>query len=554
MNLPNRSTTMNYAPFLDKRSSIRLTGAVYTPSEVAAAVVRYVKPDLPSRRLRILEPSVGDGAFLGQLAALLPYHDYIAVDIDRGVVDMLSENTACWPASTYLHTGDFIEFSCDSIEVGTERFDLIVGNPPFIRKHNFPDTFKDVLRRLSDLVQYPLQDLKNSWAAFLIASAELVSDDGVVAFVLPYELITVAYGHAALNRMLTVFPRIDLIVSDQKAFPEIEQDAVIFVGHKMPSRPHGLFVQRVRHMSNLIDVVEHPLNLGQSLPLALDLNAFLIAPEVMPTLRRLQAGLQKFSDLASSAPGVVTAANDFFILRDADVKRLGLEEHVLPILKKGSLIARSPVFSVNDFRSLSDREPCRLLHVRGELGTLDPNVQAYLVEGAKANLPLRYKCRNRKNWYEVRLVSSAPGFFFKRSHGYPRICINEADVLITDTAYGIRPKDGYTIRGMCFSFYNSLTMLFAETDGRFYGGGVLELSPNELKNLPIVYHEPSDEEFEAFLKVHKHAGSDPIPILDFGDRWLSRHPEFENVDLKSIRKAWIAVRSHRLRHSNGSKT
>jgi hypothetical protein len=150
-------------------------------------------------------------------------------------------------------------------------------------------------------------------------------------------------------------------------------------------------------------------------------------------------------------------------------------------------------------------------------------------------------------------VPCAPGFFFKRSDGYPRICVNEADVYITDTAYGVHPKEGYTIRGICFSFYNSLTILFAEIYGRFYGGGVLELSPNELKNLPMVYYEPTDEEFEAFVKVHKEAGNDPKPILDFGDRWLREHPAAKGVDLTGIRRAWTTVRSHRLRHSNRSK-
>ncbi|MBI2239402.1 MAG: N-6 DNA methylase [Magnetospirillum gryphiswaldense] len=544
---------MNSVPFLDRRSAIRLTGAVYTPTEVAAAVIRLAMKELPKRRLSVLEPSVGDGAFLRQLGLFMPDHDHVAVDIDAKVVETLRNVTAFWPQSTALHAADFIQFACDAIEARTSRYDFITGNPPFIRKHNFPAAFKLSLQRLSDLTSYPLPDLKNSWAAFLVASAKLVTDDGLVAFVLPYELITVAYGHAVLNKMLELFSRIDLFVSDEKAFPEIEQDAVIFLGRKGATQHPGLFVQRVKHMSDLENAVEHPLALESGRPLALDLNAFLIDPKIMSTLRCLQADLDKFSDLATSAPGVVTAANQFFILKDAEVARLGVQAHVLPIIKKQSVLNRSPIFSKNDFSEVAKREPCRFLCVKGDLESLDPNVRAYIAEGAKTELPKRYKCRGRKNWYEVRLVPSAPGFFFKRSHGFPRLCINEADVHITDTAYGIRPKEGYTIRGICYSFYNSLTMLFAETNGRFYGGGVLELSPNELKSLPIVYREPTDEEFEAFVRVHKEAGNDPAPILDFGDRWLCEHPAMRNVNLADIRKAWIAVRSHRLRHSSRMK-
>lgn len=78
----------------------------------------------------------------------------------------------------------------------------------------------------------------------------------------------------------------------------------------------------------------------------------------------------------------------------------------------------------------------------------------------------------------------------------------------------------YTARGFCFSFYNSLTLLFAEMDGRFYGGGVLELSPKEFRGPPLVYHEASDEEYDQFLDAHRQANGDEEAILDFGDNWL----------------------------------
>lgn len=543
---------MNSAPFLGRRSAVRLTGAVYTPSPVAEAVIRVAMKDMPGRRLRVLEPSAGDGAFLGQLANLASDHDHVAIDIDEKVVETLGLNAAAWPEATELHAQDFIDFACERLEQNTAKFDLIVGNPPFIRKHNFAPEFKASLERLSTLADYSLLDLKNSWAAFLVASSQLVSEDGVVAFVLPYELITVAYGQAVLKRMLRVFKRVDVFVSDEKAFPEIEQDAVIFVGCREPAQPVGLYVQRVKQLSDLASAVEHRLDMADGRPMALDLNTFLLPPSLMPTLRQLEADLPSLSDLATSAPGVVTAANDFFILKDTDVERLGLLQHVLPILKKQSVTNRSPVFSVSDFEALSQRDPCRLLYVKGPIEAFDDDLKAYIATGVEWGLPDRYKCRHRKHWYEVPLVPTAPGFFFKRSYGFPRICVNEANVHITDTAYGLRPKTGRTMRGICFSFYNSLTLLFAEINGRFYGGGVLELSPSELKRLPIIYHEPTDEEFNNFVEVHRQAKNDPLPILNFGDDWLSRHPAAASIDLSAVRQAWTSVRAHRLRHSSRS--
>lgn len=541
---------MNYVPSQNRQSIVRLTGAVYTPRDVAEEVIRTVIEDLPARRLAVLEPSVGDGAFLEQLCKLMPGHDHVAIDIDDEVIEKLLIQASDWPKPPSLRSEDFIEYACREIEAGSLKFDLIIGNPPFIRKHNFSDSFKDALKKLSKLLNFPLSNLKNSWAAFLVGASKLIRNDGVVAFVLPYEIITVAYGHAVLDEMLKIYDRIDLYVSDEKAFPQIDQDAVIFVGRRKTSKAPGLFVQRVKKMSNLIMADQHPIVRVANRPISLDLNAFLIDRVTMPILRQLQDSLPTFSDMATTAPGVVTGANDFFILRRPEVESMGLQAHVVPILKKQTVGDRSPLFTADDFEDIRKSEPCELFYVQGDVEDFDEEAKSYIASGAATEYPQRYKCRKRKNWYEVRLVERAPGFFFKRSHGYPRICINEANVHTTDTAYGVHPKSGYSVRGICFSFYNSITMLFAETNGRFYGGGVLELSPNELKGLPMIYHEPTDAEFKAFLEVHKSARNDPRPILDFGDRWVKEKYEMKGPEIEDIRRAWLAVRTHRLRHSN----
>ena len=62
---------------------------------------------------------------------------------------------------------------------------------------------------------------------------------------------------------------------------------------------------------------------------------------------------------------------------------------------------------------------------------------------------------------------------------------------MTDTAYHIRMQDKWNVKDLCFSFYNSLTLLFAEIEGRFYGGGVLELTPEEFRGLPLAMLKPS---------------------------------------------------------------
>lgn len=61
-------------------------------------------------------------------------------------------------------------------------------------------------------------------------------------------------------------------------------------------------------------------------------------------------------------------------------------------------------------------------------------------------------------------------------------------------------KNSFDISSLIFSFYNSLTLTFAEIEGRYYGGGVLELTPSEFKKLPIPYVGISEVEFRRYRK------------------------------------------------------
>jgi len=49
----------------------------------------------------------------------------------------------------------------------------------------------------------------------------------------------------------------------------------------------------------------------------------------------------------------------------------------------------------------------------------------------------------------------------------------------------VRLRTGASDRVIAAAFLNSLTFAFSEVIGRSYGGGVLELEPNEAEKLPL---------------------------------------------------------------------
>jgi hypothetical protein len=283
--------------------------------------------------------------------------------------------------------------------------------------------------------------------------------------------------------------------------------------------------------------------------LSIDLKSFLLNDKTITLLHKIKEKCLTINDFCVTSPGIVTGANDFFIQDKVNVVKYNLFNYSKKILKKGSYLTSSPVFRNEDFNKLEAREPCYFIYFKNnKLDSFSKEVKEFLEAGEKLELPKRYKCRHRKVWYEVPLTPATEGFFFKRSHSFPRLCVNEANVLVTDTAYRISMNEGYTINGLCYSFYNSLTLLFAEVYGRFYGGGVLELTPSEFKKLPIVYREPTSEEMEEFEIAHMNEKNMPGVLTEYGDNWLKSSLNLSSDEIDLLKESLEIIKRHRLRH------
>ena len=252
----------NAERLVNNRDSIRRTGAVYTPSTVADALVDYVRPILNGRGVSVLEPSVGDGVFVDSIAGSISVDSLTVVDVSKEAVKAVAPKLAVRQGASASIIKDFVSYASDEIEQGRCDFDLVIGNPPFIRRHNFSLNLKRSVARLARITNYPLSGLKNSWAAFVVGSLQMLRSDGVLAFVLPYELITVKYGKDLLAYLSGECARVDIFVSNKKAFDAIDQDALLLVLQKGNVDEPGIFMRRVESFENISVASVHKLNLA----------------------------------------------------------------------------------------------------------------------------------------------------------------------------------------------------------------------------------------------------------------------------------------------------
>lgn len=520
-------------------------GVVYTPEAIADEVTRTALDSYEGVPNRILEPSVGEGAFLKSLARHEIGGSRIsAVDIDGVVIDRVRD---CYEGIEAIHR-DFLKYA---LELDDGSFDLIIGNPPFLKRADCEMGFRRRLAEVSERTGFPTGELKNAWAAFAVIAADLVDSRGVLALVLPHQLLTAQYGRAVQTHLVKSGFELEVFAPDSKGFSSIEQHAVVLIARRSASGLGTVRILRVGEFWNLEPAVSATVNITESRAASIDVKSVLLDTETTDLLRQIRSDWGRVSDYCGSAAGIVTAANRDFILRDADVERLGLRPWVRRILQKGSYLPAGPVFSTEDSERLGRTVPCNLVDFCGEgLPPLSDEARSFIQDCEARGIHERYKCQRRSPWYKIPIVSAGDGLFFKRANVYPRLCVNEASILATDAAYQIRMMDGYAIRDLCFSFYNSITLLFAEVDGRSYFSGVLEITPTEFRGLPLHLVSPTTEEFAAFETAFSTARDDCERICAACDRRLCEELGIREIEVRRARVALGALRDHRRRHGN----
>ena len=106
-------------------SKDKLRGGFYTPKEIADFMLKWAING--NKSMDILEPSCGDGIFL-QIAKerKISYHSFTAVEFDEYEYEKAK---SIGLENSNLINDDFHNYCLNT----DDRFDLVIGNPPYIR-------------------------------------------------------------------------------------------------------------------------------------------------------------------------------------------------------------------------------------------------------------------------------------------------------------------------------------------------------------------------------------------------------------------------------------
>ncbi len=465
-------------------SDRKLRGGYYTPDSIAEVMAEWVSLNSPTR---ILEPSAGDGAFVQALAPKLAQSARITAIELSGEDAALAKGRGDGQIDVFC--GDF--FSWYEVNSPDQYFDAVIGNPPFIRYQGFPEHHREVSFALMREIGLNPNRLTNAWAPFVAVGSRALREGGLLAMVLPAELLQVGYAAELRKFLAGEFSDLKLITFREIVFPKIQQETLIVLGVKGRRRnaevsfieldnASALTVERLNENSDHVNELHHDKEKWLQYYLSNTELGLVREIEESGTFRPL-------GEYADVDVGIVTGRNQFFVLSDDQVERMELGQWTIPLVGRSFQIPGLTIYRDEWDRLAESGHKCYLLQLGGlDRDELSSEALKYVQWGEGQGFHKGYKCRIRMpKWWNVPSVWTPDAFLLRQIHKGPRIISNGSGAVCTDTIHRIRTKGWVSGKDLAAVSMNSLTSAFSEIRGRSYGGGVLELEPTEAESLPF---------------------------------------------------------------------
>lgn len=468
----------------------KLRGGYYTPPVLARFCLDRLAALAPDRDgLRLLEPSIGDGAFVRALAGT-SLGRRVGEVVGFELLEAEAEKARQALREATLPGRVEARSVLDWATCGDgERFDLAVGNPPFVRFQFVAAADRAAAGALTASLGLPSHGVANLWIPVLLSALSKLRDGGAFAFVIPTECFTGSSAQVARDWLVASTTDLRSDLFPPGSFPGVLQEVTVLSGRRTTGRLVGA--------GGELTISEHD-RAGRArswthvAPAGQSWTQYLLEPrhlDAVAEATKLPA-VRRLGEVAAFEVSIVTGANDFFSVDRETVDRHDLAAWALPLLPR----IRHAVglgYRPDDHRRTEREARAWILDFSTDRPDPreHPAAAAYIAAGEARQLHARYKCRIREPWYRVPNVRRGSLLLSKRSHDHPRVVVNDAAVFTTDTIYRGRLLDpGGTPHAVAAGFHNSLTVLSAEIEGRSFGGGVLEMVPSEVGRLllPVV--------------------------------------------------------------------
>lgn len=527
---------------ISEASAEKLRGAYYTPPTIASFILRWGING--GSNADVLEPSCGDGVFLECMRdEQMRFHTATAVEYEEKEAEKAE---AIGLRNTEIITGDFHQFCLNT----KQRFDLIVGNPPFIRYQYYDSKQQELATKIFKNAGLKRSKLTNAWVTFVIGSTLLLKETGKIGFVLPSELLQVTYAQQVRNFLAQTFNKINIISFENLVFEEIQQEVVILLCEKNGSNEHLIEHIEVKDAEALNTLDPRQLKFPtKKINFHTDKWTYYFLEKNELDLLELirNSNVPTIKDYADVEVGITTGANNFFTIPKSIVDIYQLQKFAKPMVGR-SVQVNSLNFTKQDWQQNVTKEakafllvfPSNAKRIGGQ------GVNKYLENGELSGVNTGYKTSIRDDWFVIPSIKLSDALFLRRNNIYPKFVLNEAEAYTTDTMHRVFIREGVNKKALIASYYNSISFAFAEIFGRNFGGGCLEMMPSEVENIYLPYNEDNEQLFDQIDQLLREKKT-PDEILDITDNILLRERlGLTDEQVKLARSLWHKLIARRL--------
>ena len=527
---------------IEDASAQKLRGAYYTPPAIASFILHWGING--STDADILEPSCGDGVFLEQMAKenMLFHHatavEYEAVEAEKARAIGLHDSEVI--------NSDFHRFCLDT----EQSFDLVVGNPPFIRYQYYDEGQQELAGEIFKKAGLKRSKLTNAWVTFVVGCSLLLKETGKMGFVIPSELLQVTYAQQLRKYLATSFNKINIISFENLVFEEIQQEIVLLLCERTGTGEHLIEHIEMKDAEALQQLDPHRLKLPTK---QIDFHAdkwtyYFLDKKELDFLNKVRVdGMPKIGTYADVEVGITTGSNGYFTVPQGVVDMYQLHEYARPMVGR-SVQVNSLCFTKADWlQNLANGAKANLLvFTPGAKENGNEGTKAYIENGEQQGINKGYKTSIRDDWYVIPSIKLSDALFLRRNNLYPKFVLNDAQAYTTDTMHRVFIKEGLNRKAFVVSYYNSLSFAFAEILGRNFGGGVLELMPSEVEGVYLPYREENAKLFEKVDQMVREKKT-ADEILDYTDKeLLQKGMGFSEKETKMARSIWYKLMGRRL--------
>jgi adenine-specific DNA-methyltransferase len=532
---------------IEDATTEKLRGGFYTPEPIATFILNWGING--HTEYDILEPSCGDGIFLKKLQENNhQFNSVTAIEFDS--VEAEKAEKIPLHNKTLINT-DF-HLYCNET---TQKFDLVVGNPPYIRYQYFQEEQQNEAIKLFDRAKLKYSKLTNAWVSFVIGSSLLLKDTGKIGFVVPAELLQVSYAQQLRVFLAHFYNKINIISFEKLVFPNIQQEVVLLLCEKNNSNSHLIEHLELKDATELENI---DVNRLESPSKNIDFKSnkwtyYFLEQEEINFLDNItnNRNIPTIRDFANVEVGITTGANDYFTVPLSTVEEYKLESFAKPMVGR-SVQVNSVIFTKGDWdinRVSKAKAHLLVFPSKQELDQQELGALSYISEGESQGINKGYKTGIRDDWFVIPSIKLSDALFIRRNNLYPRLILNEAKAYTTDTMHRVYINNGVNRKSFIASFYNSLSLAFSEIVGRSYGGGVLELMPSEAESIPLPYSLENEQILDQIDIMMRNKVSIDVILEMTNQLILSERYGLTDQEINLANRIWKKLSSRRLNRS-----